>query len=159
LWCGGARPHQSPPAPPERQFVSRSFRPRDVSRFGQPESRPAPAGYLVHPRGGTGFSSMPAVDVHEGALLASNRGNRGPTLGGTTVKQIMLVVAAVGAALLTAVATLAQTSDPEIQYWGLWQGSDRGVIRLQDQYYTIGKGDQIPGVGTVQDFTNEALIV
>ena len=75
------------------------------------------------------------------------------------MKRNMLVVAAVGASLLTAVATLAQTSDPAIQYWGLWQGSDRGVIRLQDQYYTIGKGDQIPGVGTVQDFTNEALIV
>lgn len=56
---------------------------------------------------------------------------------------------------LTATPALAQ----EVQYWGLWQSTERGLIRFQDEYYTVGKGDEIPGLGNVQQVTAEMLVV
>jgi hypothetical protein len=71
------------------------------------------------------------------------------------VKQNILLLAAFSASLLTAAPAPAH----EVQYWGLWQGTERGLIRFQDHYDTVGKGDEIPGLGTVEDVTNEALVV
>jgi hypothetical protein len=66
-----------------------------------------------------------------------------------------LVLAGASVLLLTAAPAPAQ----EVQYWGLWQGTERGLIRVQDRYDTVGKGDEIPGLGTVEDVTPEALVV
>lgn len=71
------------------------------------------------------------------------------------MKQSILALAACSASLLIAVPAPAQ----EVQYWGVWQGTDRGLIRLQDRYDTVGKGDEIPGLGTVEDITPEVLVV
>jgi hypothetical protein len=73
------------------------------------------------------------------------------------VNRNILVLAGLGlaASLLTAAAAPA----PEVQYWGLWSGTERGLIRLQDQYYTVGKGNEIPGLGRVEDVTPETLVV
>ncbi|HXJ80191.1 MAG TPA: hypothetical protein VMS64_16100 [Candidatus Methylomirabilis sp.] len=60
---------------------------------------------------------------------------------------------------LVSLLTAAPTSAQELQYWGLWQSPGRGLIRLQGQYYTIDKGDEIPGFGKVEDVTPEMLIV
>jgi hypothetical protein len=71
------------------------------------------------------------------------------------VKQSILPLAAFSASLLTASPAPAQ----EVQYWGVWQGTDRGLIRFQDRYDTLGKGDEIPGLGTVEDVTPEVLVL
>ena len=71
------------------------------------------------------------------------------------MKRNILVLAGFGASLLTAAPSSAQ----EVQYWGLWQSTERGLIRLQDRYYTVGKGDEIPGLGNVEEVTAEQLIV
>jgi hypothetical protein len=71
------------------------------------------------------------------------------------MKRNVLVSAAFVALSLTAAPAPAQ----EVQYWGLWQSTERGLIRLQDEYYTVGKGDEIPGFGTVQQATDDMLTV
>jgi hypothetical protein len=71
------------------------------------------------------------------------------------MKRSVLVLAAFVASSLTAAPASAQ----EVQYWGLWGTTERGLIHLQGQYYTIGKGDEITGLGTVQEVTAEMLVV
>ena len=63
------------------------------------------------------------------------------------------------ATLVTSLVTAASAAAQEVQYWGPWPGTERGLIRFQDQYYTVGTGDDIPGVGTVQRVTSETLVV
>jgi acyl-coenzyme A thioesterase PaaI-like protein len=70
------------------------------------------------------------------------------------VKTLMLT--ALAAALLAAAGAHAQ----EVRYWGRVQGNAaRGLIDLHGQYYSVGEGDEIPGVGRVKQVTDEALIV
>jgi hypothetical protein len=71
------------------------------------------------------------------------------------MKQTMLVLAALAGSLLAAAPSIGQ----EVRYWGLWQGTERGLIQLQGQYYTVGQGDEIPGLGSVQEVTAESLAV
>jgi hypothetical protein len=71
------------------------------------------------------------------------------------MKRSVLVLAAFVASSLTAAPAPAQ----EVQYWGLWGTTARGLIYLQGQYYTIGKGDEIGGLGSVQEVTADTLIV
>jgi hypothetical protein len=71
------------------------------------------------------------------------------------MKRNVLAVVAFVALSLTPAPAPAQ----EVQYWGLWQSTERGLIRFQGEYYTVGKGDEIPGFGNVQQVTDDMLIV
>ena len=69
-------------------------------------------------------------------------------------KQLLVV-----AGFLSSSITTAPAAALEVQYWGLWQNTERGLIRLQGEYYTIGKGDEIPGLGSVEQVSADMLVV
>ena len=71
------------------------------------------------------------------------------------MKPNTVMLAVLAASLLTATPTLAQ----EVQYWGLSRSTERGLVRLRDGYHTVGKGDEIPGLGKVEEVTAEMLVV
>jgi hypothetical protein len=72
------------------------------------------------------------------------------------MKRNMLILAGLIAGFLAAAPAPAQ----EIRYLGRVQGAEeRGLIQLHGQHFTVGEGDEIPGVGTVHKMTDDALIV
>jgi hypothetical protein len=67
----------------------------------------------------------------------------------------MLILAGLVAGLLAAVPTPAQ----EIHYLGRMQGEQRGLIQLHGRHFTVAEGDEIPGMGTVHEVTDDTLVV
>ena len=63
---------------------------------------------------------------------------------------------------LAAVALLAAPplGAQELHYWGKVTGAEkRGWIERQGQHVDVGEGDEIPGVGIVQEVRDEVLVV
>lgn len=68
----------------------------------------------------------------------------------------MLILAGLVAGFLAA----APASGHEIHYLGRIQGpEERGLIKLNGQHFSVGEGDEIPGMGTVHEVTDDTLIV
>lgn len=63
-----------------------------------------------------------------------------------------------------AAAVLLLTSRPleaqELRYWGQVTGAERrGWIERQGRYSEVSEGDEIPGLGTVQEVRDDVLVV
>ncbi|HEV8640561.1 MAG TPA: hypothetical protein VGV13_05635 [Methylomirabilota bacterium] len=66
--------------------------------------------------------------------------------------------------LLTVAATALLAAPPlgaqELHYWGQVTGVERrGWIERQGQHADVGEGDEIPGVGVVQEVRDDVLVV